>query len=231
MPSQAWAKFDVIWDYSDDTGQHELGYKLIGEWMVDNGYYTNLGDAELFAKTGYIGSELADPDPYYWDLDNAFDIEIVEENAGFDFFNTLGYYTGSGESKSLSQIFGGTEDGVKNFQITESFGLYLEAPKPHSWFQTNTWFTDRTENEDQLARVTNNEGGDPQALIYELKKDQEWLVAWEDLDATLKSSDNDYNDMFVKISVVPEPVSTTLFFLGGGVMTFAHMRRRKNMPA
>jgi len=62
-------------------------------------------------------------------------------------------------------------------------------------------------------------------LIYELRPGSEWLLAWEDLDATTLQTDNDYNDMFVKIKAVPEPISSVLFLLGGGV--FAAKKRNK----
>lgn len=221
LPKGASAEFSVGWDVSQDKASY--GYSFIADWMVANGYYDDTATAEEFAKTGYIGYDSDDMDPYYWASDYGYMAEIVQETAGFADYNTLGYYTGSGDSKSLTQIFGGTENGQKTFLVDQVFGLYLSTP------QYNTWFTDRFENTDQQARVTANLGGDAQSLIYELIPGQEWLIAWEDLDASVKRSDNDYNDMFVKVSVVPEPISTTLFLLGGGIMVGRTRLKRKKI--
>jgi len=59
-----------------------------------------------------------------------------------------------------------------------------------------------------------NSGGDPQSVIYELSQNEKWLIAWEDLDATGSSTDNDYQDMFVTVTAIPEPNSAALLLLG-----------------
>jgi hypothetical protein len=54
-------------------------------------------------------------------------------------------------------------------------------------------------------------------------------VAWEDLDASRRCSDRDYNDMYVKISVnhsAPEPMSAGLFFAGGGLLSAISKRKK-----
>lgn len=220
----AFAEFDVDWGNSWDSGLQEYtGDQLIAQWLVDNDYYGDLGAAEDFASTGYIGYGASDPDPYFWDLQGPFTIEIVHENAGFADENTLGYYCYTDHPKT--QIFSGTESGPKTLSVSHAFGLYIETP------QHKTWYTDRNAHywKQKRKNVINEEGGDPQAVIYELKPNQEWLIAWEDLDATQKRTDNDYNDMYVKLSatVVPEPVSSALFLMGGGLLTAVRARRRK----
>jgi hypothetical protein len=122
----------------------------------------------------------------------------------------------------LTQIFGGIENGPKTLAINQPFGLYLQTP------EKKIWYTDRGENDQQqgpLKHIVNN--GYPQGLIYELNPKQEWLVAWEDLDATKLGADRDYNDMYVKVTMVPEPISSVLFLLGGGVLTAAARMRKK----
>ena len=106
--------------------------------------------------------------------------------------------------------------------INGNFGLYISTP------ENKTWYTDRTQNaSEQGGSFFNGDGlGDPQALIYVLKPGKEWLVAFEDLNAT-GSTDNDYNDMFVKVTAVPEPVSTVLFLLGGATLAVRRLRRKK----
>ncbi len=225
-PKEAFCEFDVIWGVSDDDGL--TGHKQLGQWLVDNSYFNDFDDADFFAKTGYTGFNSGDQDPFYWNLTQtqSFSVQIVQEVAGFSDFNTLGYYTGSGDTKSLTQIFSGTEEDSRTLMVNQPFGLYLGTP------EQNTWYTDNNENDQQngILRSLKREGGHPQGLIYELKKNEEWLVAWEDLDATKLSVDRDYNDMYVKLTsttVAPEPVSSTLFLLGGGALTAARMKRAR----
>ncbi len=205
------AEFDVNWGISADNGL--TGQRQLAQWLVGNGYYSDLSTAEFFAKTGYIGHNSGDPDPYYWNLSSPFNVQIVQEMAGYADFNKLGYYTGSGDAKIQTQIFGGTENGPKLLSINQPFGFYIETPKE------KFWYTDRAENDQQHGQLRHFEkGGYPQALIYELKPDTEWLIAWEDLDATKRKMDRDYNDMYVKVTCAPEPVSCVLYLLGGGAL-------------
>jgi hypothetical protein len=219
VPQRASADFDVNWRPSLDNGM--FGYEELGHWLVNNGYYNNFNDAKNFAQTGYIGFDNADPDAYYWDISGPIDARIVKEVAGFANKNTFGYYIGD----QKTQVFGGP-DGIltppKSFSPADPFGLYLSTP------QGNTFFTDRAKN--VQAGNLFNAGGDPQALIYQLASN-EWLVAWEDLDATWIGSDNDYNDMYIKLTVASEPIASSLFALGGGLMGWRLKRKSKAAKA
>lgn len=224
-PKNSFSEFDVDWGVSDDDGT-TLGYEGLGTWFVNEGYFSDQGSAETFAQTGYIGYNSGDADPFSWNIAMPTRFEIVQEIAGDADINTLGYYTGSGGAKTLTGIFGGTESGPTLLTISDPFGLYLKAR------DDKFWYTDRTENILQ-AFPPANAGGDPQALIYELKPGTEWLVAWDDFDVTDKvggmgfRSDRDYNDMYVKVVATPEPVSTVLFLVGGGVFGLAGWKKRK----
>lgn len=217
----AFCEFDVPWGLTNDKGFKGMtGDQFLAQWLAGNGYYDNLSDAGAFAKTGYIGYDGGDADPYYWNLTQPVTFEIVYENARYADDNILGYYSGSVSAKTLTPILNGKEDGPKELLISRPFGLYLGTP------ENNFWYTDRGENDQKGA--LKNIGGDPQGLIYELKHNEEWLVAWEDLDVTQNRSDRDYNDMYLKVTAVaPEPVSSALFMIGGGVLTAAvRMRKR-----
>ncbi|MCA9406039.1 MAG: PEP-CTERM sorting domain-containing protein [Candidatus Omnitrophica bacterium] len=219
----AFSAFEPDWGVSWDGGVG-TGYNDVAKWLVNNGYYNDFGEATAFAQSGYIGHDVADPDPFFWSFNNIpVEFQIVYENAGFANQNTFGYYTGIGDEKNLSQIFNGIENGPKELLIGDDFGLYLKTPLH------NTWFTDRSENSAQQMGILENPGGNAQALIYELKQNQQWLVAWEDLDATkLKQADRDFNDMYALVTVVPEPISSALFLLGGGVLAARRFKRKRS---
>lgn len=213
--NNGYCSFENNWGTSD--GDHQ-----IARWLVNSGYYTEAqyNDAVSFARTGFIGHDSGDPDGFFWNLSQPVTFQIMAEESAHQDFSTLGYYTGSGDSKNLTQIFGGLENGPKTLSINQPFGLYLGV-----WDSLKR-YTDRGENTDQSG-LLKNIGGDPQALIYELKPGLEWLVAWEDLDVTQGWADKDFNDMYVKVTTnAPEPLSSALFLLGGGTLAFSRLRKK-----
>lgn len=214
----AYSQFNVDWRNSYDNGLK--GTQQIAQWLVDSGHYGDILAAENFAETGYLGYGAGDADPYFWDSGTSYRVEVVQEISAYEDLNKLGIYTGSGGGKVLSEVFSGIESGpavLPNLNLP--FGFYLKTP------EGKTWYTDRTQNTQQSG-VLLNARGDAQALIYELSPGSQWLVAWEDLDATTRRSDNDYNDLYLTVTVAPEPVGSMLFLLGGGVLTAARMRRK-----
>jgi len=204
------------WDYD-----HSPGYTFLGRWLVANGYYSTMAGAESFAKTGYKGYGTGD-DPYFWRCCFGAVAQVVYENSAYSGRTCLGYYTGTGASKDLDELLTGTQNGPIEFAPSESFGLYIDSPY-HGWTH---WCTDRAENaSSQTGPTTLNGGGEPQGLIYELVPGSQWLIAWEDLDATGRS-DNDYNDMYVLLSAkTPEPATLALFGLG---LAGCAIRRKRN---
>ena len=219
------AEFDTDWGVTWD-GNGLIGYQDIANFLVAENYFSDFNEASLFAQSGYIGEDPGDADPYLFNnLLGQYQVEILAEYAGFKDQNVLGYYTGTGASKTLMQIFGGTDgagSAPADIAPDSLFGLYLSTS------QNNTWYTARAENVQQSG-ILKDLTGNPQALIYEMIPDREWLIAWEDLDASqLYASDNDYNDMYVRVtaSVVPEPVSAVLYLLGSGVLTVVGLVRK-----
>ncbi len=225
MPS-AFAQFNVNWGTSQDDGN--FGYQDLGTWFKNNGYAPDQASGENFAKTGYIGFNGGDADPYYFGPTTSATLQVVQRIAGNADLTTLGYYTGSGAGKTLTQVLGLNQNGPATVNnLSNPFGLYFSSPDNYRSSTYNTWYTNRAEN--SQAGVPNNAGGDPQALIYSLGKGQ-WLIAWDDMDVTTGLSDRDYNDAYVKLTttVNPEPVSSLLFALGGLVLAAGiFMQQRK----
>ncbi|MBF0478086.1 MAG: PEP-CTERM sorting domain-containing protein [Candidatus Omnitrophica bacterium] len=206
LTTNAHASFSVNWQKSYDD--HLYGYQQLGKWLVTNNYYTNQAVAENFAKTGYIGYESGEADPFYWAGGQKATVQIVAETTEFKNQTVLGYYY-SGNPSGTTQLLSGTQNGPTSLSATNPFGFYITTPG-------NTWYTDRFDNSNKSA----------QALVYSLGTDK-WLIAFEDSNSTVSSTDNDYNDMYVLVdtnNVVPEPMS--LLLLGSGLAGFLGLRRK-----
>jgi len=223
--------FVVSWGNSWDP-DYTPGYDYLAQWLVDNGYKSNITDATNTARYGYIGYGASDPDPFYWNNPHGFTVEIVQEIAGYKDITTLGYYTGNGATKVRNQVLAGTEDGPQSILVNGNIGLYINSP----YLGGRYWYTGRAEHQiAQSGSYSVNAGGDAQALIYELIPNQEWLVAWEDLDATRPFkyvngspyTDNDYNDMFVIVTANTTPEPATLSLLGLSLFGLLGFRRKK----
>lgn len=213
LPSSAHAQFNVDWGTSNDNGNP--GYTDLGAWFFTNGYSADQASGETKAKTGYVGYGAGDSDPFFFGAAPSVQFEAVGRNAGNAAQTSFGYYTGQGGSKSHTQVLAPLQNGPLTTPISESFGLFIDTPTGWQSATLNKWYSDRAEN-----------AGNIQALIYPLAE-REWLVAWEDLSYASfgpGGSDRDFNDLYVKVTVTPEPASMALFGLGAGLLALSRRR-------
>lgn len=148
---------------------------------------------------------------WFTSVDDYITSSLMFEVAGFSNKNAFGIYNGKGD---MMQLFGGPSSAPDSKTVSlgedfsEGFGFYLTNSK-------GTFYS-------QSAK---NPGGDQQAVVYKGIKDNEFIIAFEDL--PLDDSDADYNDFVVTvgpIEAVPEPS----MLLGLGVLgaSFWSTRRR-----
>ncbi len=229
MAPPAHAVFDVSWGTSWD------GVPL--QDVIDDYLSTEFpttyspGDIDVLTMyEGYLpGDADLDPVPYWEDSD--FSGMIVEELAGYQDNNTMGWYEiGFPEIDGFNDgvIFEGS-DGVGTtkvitFDTPIRFGFWLDpngeldsrgAPQPERFY------TDRSLNDigpDGSGAIHPPENGDPQCLIYNVSYlfgQPAYILAWEDIDSGLEitatagpnSTDNDFNDLVVLIRAA-SPVPT-----------------------
>ncbi|HKI82790.1 MAG TPA: hypothetical protein VKA63_00515 [Candidatus Krumholzibacteria bacterium] len=229
LSAPAAAVFDVSWGNSWEG----VPLQDVIDNFLSSQFPSTYSPGDVNALTMYEGYLPGDadlsPKPYWQDSD--FTNLIVTELAGYQWFNTMGWYEiGYPEIDGFNDgvIFTGGEGPGNTKTITFSsptqFGFWLDpngdqdaegAPQPEKFY------TDRTLNDvgpDGSGTVHGPEGGDPQCLIYNvsyLYGKPAYILAWEDLDSGLPLAasyapgytDNDYNDLVVLI-LASSPVPT-----------------------
>jgi hypothetical protein len=254
--------YQARWIGSFDTFVMDR-YFSIADIMIKEGYFplteVGIGQATAFARNGYVQS-----DDFTFSAGSRIDFEILWEAAGFDLQNEVGWYSTSNPAQKSVLFTGpeGTNDyskqpttvTIKTRDVDQDFGIYMKPPGTN-WYPSKTWYTDRELNDpNQIGwTVRNADGlGDPQGLIYEMVPGQEYIVAFDDQDTTwfqlagnIFNTDNDYNDLVLKItydgvqplfaaslaeglSAAPVPVPAAAYLFGSALVVLARYRRRES---
>jgi len=204
-----------------------------------------LGSSSIDVTT----DELVDVADSNWAIDGSGGSisTIIVELAGFANDNVFGIYDSTDASKMVT-LFGGAAgqgdqalisikaDGsvFVNFGdsgtdfAANSFGYFLDSSANGGG---GLWYSDTALNSDGLDHMGAYQGlGVDTVQIPGLAAgtwaSNEWVLAFEDLDASV--SDRDYTDFVVMVeSVSPVPEPGTLALLGTGLLGFGAFLRRK----
>jgi hypothetical protein len=141
---------------------------------------------------------------------------ILEEIAGYADNTTFGWYDINNKS-NIGQIFSGSDDsntGWKDANFSEkNFGFYIDP----NGNQANRMYTEHLLNA----------GDQYQVAIFQINSSMyDYLLAWEDL-SLMENTDQDYQDMIVRMKLNPVPEPATMLLLGSGLVAIAGFGRKK----
>lgn len=227
LPGSAVATFTAPFGTSWDGIPLQM---VIDDYLTTNVPGYAAGDVDVMTMyEGYLpGDADLSPAPYW--TGEEISTFVVDEIAGFDDQNTMGWYqigVPEGAGNPGQVILDGSAapgDGpTVNLPASMDFGFWLDPNGPDASRgapQGEYFYTARALNDvgpDGSGTLHGPEGGDPQCLIYnvsDLFGGPAYILAWEDNDSGLpispealnNTTDNDYNDLVVLIhafSVVP----------------------------
>jgi hypothetical protein len=193
------------------------------------------GSGAIDVLRDYEGYLPGDGDPAYWE-DSRFRSLLVQEIAGFDDSNVLGWYREDLDGAPVidgvddGEIFAGPVSPGAAAEVTfpagvERFGFYLRPNYPtgsNNAPYPETFYTNRNYNDIGPAGglpLHPPADGDLQCLIFNISHLRAgvptYVLAWEDLDSgavltsgpTQEGTDNDFNDLVVEVSAF-SPVPT-----------------------
>lgn len=208
---QAWSAPDQNGDPYWDNNSLDGARKNIGYFLSKTGGFASHPDSPSITPPWWGNADGSADLNFYFNSSLSQAVKLVIEVAGHSNINELGWYDVNNPS-SGGVIFPGPAgaSSVAVFTPTPNFGLYIKTAGGKVYYTQSML----------------NAGAEQQHQHFALFKEAPgvYWIGIEDKPAnTGEGFGGDYNDMVIRMAVVPEPATMSLFALG----LLPLLRRRK----
>jgi hypothetical protein len=126
-------------------------------------------------------------------------------------------------SQNFSEFFNPDGSQGGDFKLYQQFNFYFTQP------QENSWYVNRKDHDRHFNLVGNYRNDSQHGRNRHHNRNDDWPNNWGHMGHRDWDSHKDIKEICGPVTTVPEPISSTLFLLGGGALTLSKMKKKNKV--